>query len=98
MTPREEILTAAIDIITNDRNNAYGPPTQDFQRIAGAMTAYGFRINNCIIEPHHVAMIMVLLKLSRITWSPGKQDSWLDAAGYIACGWECVRSNHKLDS
>jgi hypothetical protein len=89
-TAREDVLTEAINVITNDRNAQYGPPSQDFQRIAAAMNAYGFRVSNCIIEPHHIAMIMIMLKLSRIMWSPQKEDHWVDIAGYTGCGWETV--------
>lgn len=39
--------------------------------------------------PHDVALAMICLKLSRITWTPGQMDSWVDIAGYAACGWEC---------
>jgi hypothetical protein len=43
------------------------------------------------IAPHDVAAMMAMLKLSRIRWSPGKRDSWVDLAGYAACGWDCAR-------
>jgi len=37
---------------------------------------------------------MALLKLSRIAWQPNKTDSWIDLAGYAACGWEA----HQLSA
>jgi len=43
-----------------------------------------------IIEPHDVAIMMMQLKQSRLAWSPEKVDHWIDAAGYAACGWDCV--------
>lgn len=43
-----------------------------------------------LIEPHDVAIMMMQLKHSRLSWSPDKHDHWADAAGYAACGWDCV--------
>jgi hypothetical protein len=43
-----------------------------------------------LLDPHDVAVMMQQLKLSRLAWSPNKRDSWIDAAGYVACGWDCV--------
>lgn len=42
------------------------------------------------LEPHVVAVLMSLLKLSRIAWTPEKGDSWVDVAGYAACGFDCA--------
>jgi hypothetical protein len=88
MNHRTEILTQADQLINGDRNNQYGEPHQDFTRTARMWTAYLGRH----IEPHDVAALMALLKLSRIAWQPDKQDSWIDLAGYAACGYEA----HKL--
>lgn len=43
-----------------------------------------------LIDTWDVATMQELLKVSRRTWQPGKQDSWADSAGYVACGWDCV--------
>lgn len=43
-----------------------------------------------LIDPHDVAIMMMQLKHSRLAWSPEKEDHWADAAGYAACGWDCV--------
>lgn len=43
-----------------------------------------------LLDPHDVAVMMGMLKASRLAWSPGKRDHWTDAAGYAACGWDCV--------
>lgn len=98
ISPRERVLLQAVEAITKQRNNTYGPPTQDFDRIANALTALGFRFdphndggqNGGALEGHHVAMIQIVLKLSRATWSPAHEDNWIDIAGYAGCGFECV--------
>jgi hypothetical protein len=90
LSPRTRVLRDAETAVTGDRNNTYGPPTQDFQRAADALTAFGFRVQGGAVKSHHVAIIMAVLKLSRLMWSPETRDSWLDLAGYAACGHECV--------
>ena len=84
MTIRQQLLDQASTLIHGDRNNQYGPPTQDFTRTAQMWTAYLGQP----IQPHDVAALMILLKMSRIAWQPDKQDSWTDIAGYAACGYE----------
>jgi len=86
MNRRAEVLATAEQLINGDRNNQYGDPRQDFKRTAELWQAY----LGVPIEPHDVAALMALLKLSRIRWSPNKADSWIDLAGYAACGWDCV--------
>lgn len=41
------------------------------------------------IDANDVAMMMALLKIARIAAGGGKADSWIDLAGYAACGAEC---------
>jgi hypothetical protein len=88
--PRASVLLEAKNLITGDRNNTYGPPTQDFSRTAGMLTALGFKHEGGPVVPHHVAMIIACVKLSRLTWSPNKRDNWTDLAGYAGCGYECT--------
>lgn len=94
--PRQELLEEAIRLTTRDRNNSYGPPLQDFTRTAALWTALGFSFNGETIQPHHVAMAMNQLKLSRLAWQPENRDSWADASGYIGCGFECAVEEYGL--
>ena len=95
--PRAELLREAERLICGDRNNQYGPPTKDFQVIADMASAAGFRFEKgegvSDLDPHHVALFQIILKVARIAWSPEKRDSWVDTAGYAGCGWECVDDN-----
>ena len=43
-----------------------------------------------MVEAEDVATMMMLLKISRISWSPQKRDHWVDVAGYAACGAQCA--------
>ena len=67
-----------------DRANAYGSPEQSFGRIAEFWTTYLDRD----ITPADVAAMMSLLKIARIAGGRDGHDSWIDLAGYAACGGE----------
>lgn len=84
-TGRQAVLAAAAAAITGAREDTYGDPEQSFTTIAQFWTAY----LDHFIEPHDVAAMMALLKLARIKHSGGRhRDSWVDLAGYSACGAE----------
>ena len=83
---RSGLLADAAVIINGDRNNDYGPPFVDFSRTAAMWSEMFGRT----FLPHEVALGMIAVKLSRIAETPHKRDHWLDIAGYVACGWECV--------
>lgn len=84
---RSHVLSTAEELVNGDRNAQYGDPRQDFQRTADMWSAY----LGTPVAPYDVAAMMALLKVSRIRWSPGKEDSWVDLAGYAACGWDCAQ-------
>lgn len=94
---RSGVLNEAAELINGDRNNQYGPPGQDFARTAGILNALGYKSPNGPIMPHDVALMMNAVKMSRLVWSPQKRDSWVDFAGYAACGWECVSEYLLID-
>lgn len=91
VSERTRLLLDAEHIITQDRNNLYGPPTQDFDRTAQMWSSY--LTGKTEIKAHDVAAMMILLKISRIAWSPDNRDHWLDIAGYAACGYETTQPN-----
>lgn len=90
---RTSMLREAESLVTGDRNNQYGPPHQDFQRTADILSALGFRFEDGhggvrALKAHDVALTLAAVKMSRLAWTPGKRDSWVDLAGYAACGYE----------
>jgi hypothetical protein len=87
------MLDEAADLVDGDRNNQYGDPIGDFRATADMWNAYLERVwssGRTSLIPHDVAAMMALLKVSRIGWSAGKADHWVDLAGYAACGLDCV--------
>lgn len=95
MPDRKMVLDNASQAVLHQRNKSYGEPDEDFQRIARIASAMGFRFtsdgSNRELTGADVALFMIALKTSRLTWSPGHQDSWTDIAGYAACGFETAR-------
>lgn len=102
-SPRAALLAEASRLITGDRNAAYGEPTQDFRRTADVLSALGYRhttlgtydpsCGTCgarRLQPHDTALLVGTVKISRLMWDPNKKDSWVDLAGYAACGYECT--------
>ena len=84
---RKEILAQADKCVNGQREQDYGTPEQNFQTIADMWNAYiGER--NFKFEPVDVAMMMALLKIARIKSGGGTGDSFVDLAGYAACGGE----------
>ena len=83
---REECLDAASKAVLSDRNDQYGEPEDSFSAIAGMWSVYlGRPVSSC-----DVACMMALLKIVRAKQNPQHDDSWVDIAGYAACGAECA--------
>lgn len=102
MSNRRSLLNEAADLVDGDRNDQYGDPIDDFSRTAQYWTTYLYsRIRDDSdwlgLEPHDVAVMMTLLKISRLSWSPEKRDHWADLAGYAACGYDCVERQYVVD-
>lgn len=81
---RVEILDRAKECVMGKRHEDYGNPEDNFSLIAKLWTDYcGFGFS-----AKDVAMMMALLKIARIKGGGGSGDSFVDLAGYAACGGE----------
>lgn len=87
---RQETLNNAMAIVHGKRETEYGSPEDSFGTIAQLWGAY---LGHEIVS-HDVAALMVLLKVARLRNDPLHEDSWIDVAGYAACGAECAQ--HSL--
>lgn len=67
-----------------DREASHGNPENSFSMIASLWGKY----LNLPIASHDVAAMMILFKVARIRGNPTHADSWVDVAGYAACGGE----------
>ena len=79
------MLEEASEIISGQRDAQYGGPEDNFGRIAKIWSV----ILGIEISTEDVAMLMVGLKVARFANNSGFQaDTWVDIAGYAACGYE----------
>lgn len=103
---REEILNKAKECVCGQREQDYGTPESNFQLIADLWNSYLNLPYNHLewnetrdiipkISPTDVAMMMALLKIARIRNGGGTGDSFVDLAGYAACGGEINASVPK---
>ena len=79
---RTQILQKACEIVNGSRE--YGSTENNLGLIASLWSAYlGQKLNG-----RDVAMLMTMLKIARIKTGHYKEDSYIDAAAYIALGGE----------
>ncbi len=93
VSDRERCLAQAREYITKDRTNTYGSAEDNFGNIARILNSLGFmRGDSQAITSDDVAVMMIAVKLARLMNSPGHDDSWIDIAGYAACGMQTANS------
>lgn len=85
VAPRIQVLDDAKTIIMGQRDQQYGGPEDNFNRIAAIWSVlFGRKFT-----AEDVAMAMVGVKLARYASNSGFQpDTWTDIVGYGACGYE----------
>lgn len=98
MNTRKDILLDAGDAVLTSRELQYGKPESNFQNIANLWNAYWeARYRAGVIDdqqftpkftPADVAIFLDLVKTARLVGNPTHYDSWVDKAGYSACGAE----------
>lgn len=93
---RKEILEAAEKCVCGDREQDYGSPERSFGVIGQFWETY--LQEKCLVRrsgpveaqvlPEDVAAMMCLFKIARIATGRFKEDSYIDAVGYMACAGE----------
>lgn len=86
---RSGVLRTAEQYVCHDRQNKYGGMEDNFERIAAFWSVY----LGIPVEAKDVPAMMGLLKLARICTGCANEDSWIDLAGYAACGGELATKN-----
>ena len=86
---KEMLLDAAKESVDR-RGKNYGTPYTNFMRIANhwEMFLANSKRAEITITPGDVAIMFALMKIARLENDPGHADSWIDLAGYAACGAE----------
>lgn len=88
MITKQRLLELATKAVA-DRGLNYGKPENNFERIANRWNAH---LLNTLgpdapkLDATDVAVMMGDVKLARIEHQPRHLDSWVDLAGYAACG------------
>lgn len=97
---RSDILNLAKKCVCGKREQDYGTPESNFQLIADLWNQYLFKEPGAKevfgIGPMDVSMMMALMKIARIRNGGGSGDSFVDLAGYAACGGEIWHSNKEI--
>lgn len=93
---RKELLEKAAAITEGARQQHYGSPEDNFKNIAELWQLYLSQRFENVEEPElrttDVAVMMLLMKVARLVHDPHHDDSWLDIAGYAACGSQCAEA------
>lgn len=84
LNTRAYILREAERCVCGHREQDYGSPEDNFKIIALLWSAY----LDHPVSALDVSMMMSLLKVARIRSGNGTMDSFIDLAGYAACGGE----------
>lgn len=104
ITGRERCLKHAHMAVMATRNKTYGNPLDNFTDTAkffntflqAKMRKEGIENTEYIelIQPNDIALLMVMLKTARLINQPAHGDSYIDIAGYAACGYECANPSN----
>ena len=96
---REDVLTLAKNCVCMTKEHDYGDVEDNFKTISDFWNIYlkaehpELDMPFCGITPKDVAIMMALLKIARIATGVGTADSYIDLAGYAACGGELQFTN-----
>lgn len=90
---RKATLDAAADAVLRDRNTAYGPPENSFATVAALWTTILAPVlkDGASVSAVQAVLCLDALKTARLIANPTHADSWVDKAGYAACGAEVAQ-------
>ena len=93
MTTRSDIPKEAAELIDGDRNREYGDPREMHQRAADIFNAYCE--TRSPLTAYDVAMILLSVKLARLSHMPDHRDSYVDICGYAGIAYEIAIESTK---
>lgn len=89
---RGNFIDTAKYIVCQDRQDQHGNPENTFMLIAEYWSTYLSRetATDIIISPADVAVMMTLLKISRLQMNAHNDDNIIDGIGYLAIAGELI--------
>ena len=91
---RNQILDAAKLCVSDEREKTYGSPENNFECAAQMISGYlGYPV-----DAADVAIILALVKISRMTSGVNISDNYLDLAGYAAIAGELTTDDRSGDA
>ncbi len=92
------VAKEALSIVSGDRRSAYGTPERNFTRIATLWNAHLTNLGiidgvSRRLHPEDVSMLMLLMKVGRLTETVDHRDSIVDLTGYALTYADCVLTN-----
>lgn len=78
----DSILLEAEDLTSGARNKSYGEPLENFSHTAALINAQFSGKLKTPFTAEDFAILMILVKLSRLNTTPTHRDSMVDIAGY----------------
>jgi hypothetical protein len=78
---QKTIIEKAADLITNDRQKDYGDIDTNYEKFAAFLNIFLEDVEK--IKPSDAALLMVLLKISRMKQGVFNEDTFADAIGYL---------------
>ena len=93
ITARERACDLIKGLVSEDRNKEYGEPQENWGRICDFWDIYWRGRQPGTLELHDHAVMMILVKVSRLMNSPHNGDTWLDIGGYAVNGYEVTRED-----
>lgn len=80
--------------VTQDRGDVYGPPEDDFRRVASMLQVLAECPDDVLRHP----MAMIAVKLARLIHTPNHVDSWVDIAGYARTACMVIDARSENDA
>lgn len=85
----ENLLQRAEELVYGDRNEVYGHPLDDFSRQAALLNILFDKKLKVLFSAEDIPLLMLAVKMSRLTETPNHYDTWVDVAGYAGT-WDRV--------
>ena len=78
---QKQIINKAADLITRDRQKDYGDIDTNYKKFAAFLNIFFDDVEK--VKPSDAALLMVLLKISRMKQGIFNEDTFSDAIGYL---------------